>query len=148
MMANIKITELVCERCGHTWVARKKEVRQCPKCKSAYWDSPKKVEMKEMNKQKTFNEIKNVILSHKNRLTQKYKVKEIGIFGSAVHNEQRKRNDLDILIEYSEPISLLTKAGLLNYLRDILHEHRIDLVDKGLVRSEIKSNILKETVYI
>jgi predicted Zn-ribbon and HTH transcriptional regulator len=45
-----------CERCGHEWIARaarnspsgkpKKgaaiaKPRQCPKCKSAWWDTPK-----------------------------------------------------------------------------------------------------------
>ncbi len=33
-----------CKRCGYTWFPRKDEskVRQCPKCKSAYWNKEKK----------------------------------------------------------------------------------------------------------
>jgi hypothetical protein len=34
-----------CERCGHEWLPRPKgdeEPRVCPKCKSPYWDRPKK----------------------------------------------------------------------------------------------------------
>ena len=27
-----------CKRCGWRWFPRKDEVRQCPKCKSAWWD--------------------------------------------------------------------------------------------------------------
>lgn len=34
----IKLKKLKCEKCGHKWVPRKKEVRICPHCKSAYWD--------------------------------------------------------------------------------------------------------------
>ncbi len=34
---------LECKRCGFKWIPRKFEVRQCPKCKSAYWDTIKKV---------------------------------------------------------------------------------------------------------
>lgn len=33
-----------CERCGHEWLRRKEsisKVRMCPKCKSAWWDTPK-----------------------------------------------------------------------------------------------------------
>ncbi len=30
-----------CLRCGHRWVPRRKEPRQCPNCKSAYWDVEK-----------------------------------------------------------------------------------------------------------
>lgn len=33
-----------CERCGHEWVPRdfETEPRVCPKCKSAYWNKPRK----------------------------------------------------------------------------------------------------------
>lgn len=37
----IKLTRLKCLRCGHEWVPRKKDVRVCVKCKSAYWDLPR-----------------------------------------------------------------------------------------------------------
>lgn len=40
---------LTCLRCGHAWIPRgisvkdgKIEIRSCPKCKSPYWDKPKK----------------------------------------------------------------------------------------------------------
>lgn len=44
-MAKIKITVdgYKCERCGHEWVKRKeKEPIVCPKCKSPYWNTPRK----------------------------------------------------------------------------------------------------------
>ena len=31
-----------CLRCGHEWLPRQDELVQCPKCKSAYWNTPKK----------------------------------------------------------------------------------------------------------
>ncbi len=34
----IKLTKLVCKKCGHSWIPKVEEVRQCPKCKSAWWD--------------------------------------------------------------------------------------------------------------
>jgi len=34
--------ELECERCHHKWVPRQKDVRMCPKCKSPWWDRPKR----------------------------------------------------------------------------------------------------------
>lgn len=33
-----KPKELTCNKCGHRWKPRQEEVRQCPKCKSAWWD--------------------------------------------------------------------------------------------------------------
>ena len=38
-----------CERCGHEWVPRNKDQppRVCPKCKSPYWDRPRRTPKKE-----------------------------------------------------------------------------------------------------
>lgn len=36
MKVNIK--QLECKKCGHKWNPRKSEVRECPKCKSVWWD--------------------------------------------------------------------------------------------------------------
>lgn len=43
-MARIKLDGFECERCGHQWVPRERgeEPRVCPKCKSPYWDRPRK----------------------------------------------------------------------------------------------------------
>ena len=40
----IEVYQLTCQRCGKEWIPVKKlaEVRMCPKCKSAWWDTPKK----------------------------------------------------------------------------------------------------------
>jgi len=38
-----EVVILECKRCGWKWSPRKKDdVRLCPKCKSAYWDTEKK----------------------------------------------------------------------------------------------------------
>ena len=42
-MGEINIKAYQCERCGHMWVPRREEKpRVCPKCKSPYWDKPRK----------------------------------------------------------------------------------------------------------
>jgi len=45
-MKTIIIKKLKCERCGHQWVPTQPEIRICPKCKSPYWDVPRKSEKK------------------------------------------------------------------------------------------------------
>ncbi len=42
---------------------------------------------------KTLNEIKKTLSESKNELRRKYKVKEIGVFGSYVRGEQKKKSD-------------------------------------------------------
>lgn len=40
----IIVIQYTCERCGHEWIPREMDVepKVCPKCKSPYWDTPKK----------------------------------------------------------------------------------------------------------
>src|SRR6516162_3501014 len=49
-MARVPITAMGfrCERCGHEWVPRggpEEQPRTCPRCRSPYWDQPKKERM-------------------------------------------------------------------------------------------------------
>lgn len=39
-------------------------------------------------------------------LEEEFKVSKIGVFGSLVRNEQRKDSDVDILVDFHEPIGL------------------------------------------
>lgn len=34
----IKIKKMKCNKCGHEWIPRKEDIRQCPGCKTAYFD--------------------------------------------------------------------------------------------------------------
>jgi DNA-directed RNA polymerase subunit RPC12/RpoP len=50
VVGRVSIEGYRCERCGHIWVPRKYEMTKdkkkepiiCPKCKSPYWNIPKK----------------------------------------------------------------------------------------------------------
>ncbi|MEM3122276.1 MAG: hypothetical protein QXH60_02435 [Candidatus Pacearchaeota archaeon] len=43
----IKVYECKCERCGHEWIPRKGGYPiLCPKCKSLYWNKPRKNKIK------------------------------------------------------------------------------------------------------
>jgi predicted nucleotidyltransferase len=94
---------------------------------------------------KTLDEVKEILTQHKEELKEKYKVKEIGIFGSYVRGEQKKTSDVDILVEFVEPVSLLQIVSLENYLSDVL-EIKVDVVPKKNIRKELKEFILKEAV--
>ncbi|MCV0401962.1 MAG: hypothetical protein K5777_08330 [Nitrosopumilus sp.] len=44
-MAEIMLKGYRCERCNHTWVPRdESSPTVCPKCKSPYWNKPRKSE--------------------------------------------------------------------------------------------------------
>jgi hypothetical protein len=98
---------------------------------------------------KSIEEIKEILKEHKEEVSRKYKVSEIGIFGSFVRGEQKKRSDLDILVEFDEENipSLLKLIEMERYLQRLLRK-KVDLVMKSSIRPELKDIILKEVVYI
>lgn len=96
---------------------------------------------------KTLEEVKEILRRHKEEVVREYNVKEIGIFGSIVRGEQKKRSDIDILVEYYELPDLLKLIELERRLQRILKK-KVDLVEKNGIRPELKDRILKEVVYI
>lgn len=53
-------------------------------------------------------------------MAERFKVKEIGIFGSYVGGEQKKKSDVDMFVEFNEPVSLLHLLGLENFIMDLI----------------------------
>ena len=46
-MAALTIAKITCLRCAHQWYPRSPELpRLCPKCTSAYWDTPRRAKAK------------------------------------------------------------------------------------------------------
>jgi Zn finger protein HypA/HybF involved in hydrogenase expression len=43
-LARVKLTGFKCERCEHEWCPKnpKELPKTCPKCRSPYWDTPRK----------------------------------------------------------------------------------------------------------
>jgi predicted nucleotidyltransferase len=94
-------------------------------------------------------DIKKKLVEIKPILREKYKVKEIGIFGSYVRGKQRKSSDIDILVDFGEDaqIGLLTFVALENFLSGLLGV-KVDLVMKNSLKPNIGKTILKEVIYL
>jgi predicted nucleotidyltransferase len=96
---------------------------------------------------KSPKKIEEILKEHKKDLAEKYKVKEIGLFGSYVRGEQRKRSDVDILVEFQKIPDLFKFIELEMYLERILKK-KVDLVEKNGLRPRLKDIILNEVVYV
>lgn len=92
-------------------------------------------------------EIQDILKQKKPLLRERFKVKEIGIFGSFVRGEEKDTSDLDILVELERPVGLIKFVSLQNYLSDELGE-KVDLVMKSALKPRIKKDILSEVVYV
>ena len=94
------------------------------------------------NKEEILNTIKNV----KNELTNSYKVKTIGLFGSYISNKQTATSDIDFLVEFENDADLLHFIGLSRYLEEIFNT-KVDVISKPSLKEELKKNILEEIIY-
>lgn len=95
---------------------------------------------------KTRAEIETALRQLKPSLAEKFKVKEIGIFGSFVREEESGRSDVDILVEFSEPIGW-EFIDLKEYLAEVLGIE-VDLVTVGALKPQLKDKILREVAYV
>jgi uncharacterized protein len=93
------------------------------------------------------DEIKNSISEKKELLRSKYKIDDIGIFGSYARGEERNNSDVDILVNFSEPIGLLKLINMENYLSELLGA-KADVVIKSDLRDELRDQIIKETMFV
>lgn len=80
-------------------------------------------------------------------LRKRFKVERIGVFGSFVKGEEKEGSDVDMLVEFREPISLIEFVALERYLSE-LTGRRVDLVTKSALKPRIGSRILKEVRYL
>jgi hypothetical protein len=96
---------------------------------------------------KSLQEIKNIIKKHEKELKQEYKVKEIGIFGSYLRGKAKEDSDLDVLVEFEEPIGFFKFLELEEYLSNLIGI-KVDLVSKKALKPHIGKYILQEVVII
>ncbi len=96
-------------------------------------------------KMKTRKEMEETLKRHKPFLREKFKVSEIGIFGSYIRGEESKKSDVDILVEFYGPIGW-EFVDLKEFLEEILGKE-VDLVTIGALKPQLKDKILEEVVY-
>ena len=93
------------------------------------------------------DKIKELIRMNKKILEENYKVKRLGVFGSYLIGENKRNSDIDILVEFSETPDIFEFIRLEEFLSNLLGI-KVDLVTRKALKTLIRDNILKETVYI
>jgi hypothetical protein len=99
-----------------------------------------------MNQRKVLKEIEKILKENKPILAERFKVKEIGIFGSLVRGEEKRKSDGDILVEFYKPIGFFKFLELEEYLEKIVGR-KVDLVSKKALKPRIGKHILDEVIF-
>ena len=79
-------------------------------------------------------------------LVDRFHVSSIGYFGSFVSGKQNSESDLDLLVEFSEPVGwgFFTLEKFLEQSLGL----PVDLVTKSALKERIKEPILNQVIYI
>lgn len=94
----------------------------------------------------TKSEIEQKLQNIKPVLTDKFHVSTIGYFGSYSTGQQTEQSDLDLLVEFSQPVGweLFTLERFLEQSLGL----RVDLVTHNALKEQLKEAILKQVQYI
>jgi uncharacterized protein len=91
-------------------------------------------------------EIKAIIRQIKPELVKKYHVRDIGLFGSVVRDDFSASSDIDIIVDFSQPIGI-EFVDMAEYIEDMLQK-KVDLVSRKGVRDKYFKAIEQEIVYV
>lgn len=100
-----------------------------------------------VDKMKTSADIEKILKSNINNLKRDYNLNSLGIFGSFIRDEQNQKSDVDLLVDFKKPISLIKFIKLENDLSKILGI-KVDLVMKDALKPAIGKRILDEIKYV
>ena len=96
---------------------------------------------------KTLEDIKSTLSQHRKDISEEFRVKDMGVFGSFVRGEANEDSDVDIIVTFSAPIGLLKFLSLEEHIEGLLGL-KVDLVSKDALKPRIGARILKEVVYV
>ena len=91
-------------------------------------------------------DITKVLRDNKLDLATRYHLTSIGIFGSFTREDFRDDSDIDILIDYDQPIGI-EFIDLAEEFEKILHR-KVDLVSKKGVKPKYFEEIQKDLIYV
>ena len=86
-----------------------------------------------------------LLLKSRKRTLNKYGVRSLSVFGSVARNRVRKHSDVDLLVEFNQPVGLFEFARLQIYLEKVL-DRKVDLVTPQALRKELRDTILRQAI--
>ena len=82
-------------------------------------------------------------LSKSGDLLARFGVNALHLFGSAARNEAREDSDIDLLVDFEQPISLFHFVRLKHELEGVLG-CPVDLVTRRALKPQLRDRILRE----
>lgn len=93
------------------------------------------------------DEALRILAEHKPELVRRFGITDLALFGSTARDEARDDSDIDVMVEFEGRSTAKRYFGVQFYLEDLLHRE-IDLVQKEVVRAELKPYIERDLIHV
>ena len=93
-----------------------------------------------------FSIIQHKLQQIKPDLVLRYHINSIGLFGSVLRNDFTNTSDIDIVVDFNQPIGV-EFIDLANELEDLFNR-KVDLVSKNGIKANYLKLIQSEIVYV
>ena len=90
--------------------------------------------------------ILKVLKEIKKEIKSKYRVNDIGLFGSYVKDMQNDSSDIDFLVEFEKGADLFHFMGLILFLEEKFNR-KVDVISKPALKEDLRENIMQEVIY-
>jgi predicted nucleotidyltransferase len=93
------------------------------------------------------DDVLHTLRTHQAEFTREYHVKSLILFGSVARDEAGLESDVDLLVEFSQPVGLFQFIGFQQYLETLLG-CRVDLGTLCSLKPQNKDQILRDAIRV
>ncbi|MDK9698760.1 MAG: nucleotidyltransferase family protein [bacterium] len=92
-------------------------------------------------------EVLRILSERLPELKRQFPIKSLALFGSVARGDETENSDVDILVEFTEPIGFFRLGDLEDQLSELTGS-KIDLVTTTGVKRQFRARILSEAIYV
>lgn len=93
------------------------------------------------------DEVLKLLAEHKPELVRRFGITDLALFGSIARDEATDVSDVDVMVEFEGRSTAKRYFGVQFYLEELL-ERPVDLVQKDVIRAELKPYIERDLIHV
>jgi predicted nucleotidyltransferase len=93
------------------------------------------------------NDVLRILQKERQELVDRYNISALSVFGSVARDDARQDSDVDILVEFSQPVGLFQFIELQQRLEALLGSN-VDLGTPRSLKPRIKERVMQEAIRV
>ncbi len=93
------------------------------------------------------DEILALLQDHREEIERRFGVRSLALFGSVARNEAAETSDVDVLVDFDDPLTFARYMDLKLHLEELLGR-RVDLVDAPTLRARARPDVERDLIRV